>query len=96
MRALAPMIIAGRGVKQDPVQGVALLTHAAERGSAEAEKELFDIYLKGASRILANKPEAMKWLAMSARHGDVDAMNNLGHMSMNAAMADRNLVDGYC
>jgi TPR repeat protein len=38
----------------------------------------------------------MKWLAMSARHGDVDAMNNLGHMSMNAAMADRNLVDGYC
>ena len=96
MRALAPMIIAGRGVKQDPVQGIALLTRAAERGSAEAEKELFDIYLNGAPQIPANKPEAMKWLAMSARHGNVDAMSNLGHMSMNAAMADRNLVDGYC
>ena len=96
VRALAPMIIAGRGVKQDPVQGIALLTRAAERGSAEAEKELFDIYLNGAPQIPANKPEAMKWLAMSARHGNVDAMSNLGHMSMNAAMADRNLVDGYC
>src|SRR5271166_5865139 len=93
MRARAPMIIAGRGVKQDPVQGI---SRAAERGSAEAEKELFDIYLNGAPQIPANKPEAMKWLAMSARHGNVDAMNNLGHMSMNAAMADRNLVDGYC
>ncbi len=96
MRALAPMIIAGRGVKQDPVQSIAILTPAAERGSAETEKELFDIYLNGAPQIPANKPEAMKWLAMSARHGDVNAMSTLGHMSMNAAMADRNLVDGYC
>ncbi len=96
MRALAPMIIAGRGVKQDPVQGVALLTRAAERGSAEAEKELFDLYLNGAPHIPANRPEAMKWLAMSARHGDISAISNLGHMSINAAMAERNLVEGYC
>jgi len=96
MRALAPMIIAGRGVKQDAAQGIALLSRAAEKGSAEAEKELFELYLNGAPHIPANKPEAMKWLVMSARHGDVDAMNNLGYMSMTASMADRDLVGGYC
>ncbi len=59
MRALAPMIIAGRGVKQDPAQGVALLNRAAEKGSPEAEKELFDLYLNGAPQIPVNRPEAM-------------------------------------
>jgi TPR repeat protein len=96
MRALAPMIIAGRGAKQDPAQGLALLTRAAEMGSTEAENELFQLYQSGAPNIPANRAEAMKWLTMSARHGNIDAMNNLGYKSISASMNERNLIEGYC
>jgi TPR repeat protein len=96
MRALAPMIIAGRGAKQDPAQGLVLLTRAAELGSTEAENELFQLYQSGAPNIPANRAEAMKWLTMSARHGNVDAMNILGYKSISASVNERKLIEGYC
>ncbi|MDB5515219.1 MAG: hypothetical protein JWQ17_1977, partial [Tardiphaga sp.] len=100
MRALAPMIIRGRGVKQDPVTGLALLTRAAEQGSSGAEQDLSQLYLNGAPGVAVNRPEALKWLAVSARHGNVDAMVNLGFMSMNTPIGvpstERNLAEGFC
>jgi TPR repeat protein len=100
MRALAPMIIRGRGIKQDPAQGLAMLTRAAENGSSGAEQDLSQLYLSGAPGVPANRPEALRWLAASARHGNVDAMVSLGYMSMNTPIgvssSERNLAEGFC
>lgn len=100
MRALGPMYIAGRGVKQDLATGLGLLKLSVEKGSSDAEKDLSQLYLNGAPGLPANRPEAMKWLAVSAGHGNVDAMLSLGYMSMNSPMGApssmRNLALGYC
>jgi TPR repeat protein len=100
MRALGPMYIGGRGVQQDPVLGLGMLKSAAEKGSSDAEKDLSQLYLNGAPGVPANRPEAMKWLAVSARHGNVDAMLNLGYMSMSkpigAPSGQSNLAEGFC
>ena len=100
MRALGPMIIRGRGVKQDPATGLAMVKRAAEKGSFDAEKDLFQLYLDGAPGVPVNRPEAMKWLAASARHGNVDAMLNLGYMSMSTPIgtpsSQADLAEGYC
>ncbi len=100
MRALGPMIIRGRGVKQDPVAGLAMVKRAAEKGSSDAEKDLFQLYLDGAPGVPVNRPEAMKWLAVSARHGNVDAMLNLGYMSMSTPigtpLSQADLAEGFC
>jgi uncharacterized protein len=96
MRALAPMIMAGRGTKQQPPLGLAMLQRAADKGSSEAEKDLAQLYLNGTPGVAADRPQALKWLAVSARHGNVDAMVDLGHMSVNAPIDGRNLAKGYC
>jgi hypothetical protein len=96
MRALGPMYIGGRGVKQDPAIGLGMLQRAAEMGSSDAETDLSQLYLNGAPGVPVNRPEAMKWLGASARHGNADAMLNLGYMSVTASIAERNLADGFC
>jgi TPR repeat protein len=100
MRALGPMIIGGRGVTQDPASGLAMIKHAAEKGSSDAEKDLSQLYLNGAPGVPANRPEALKWLAVSARHGNVDAMLNLGYMSMSTPIgtpsSQADLAEGFC
>jgi TPR repeat protein len=100
MRALGPMIIGGRGVTQDPASGLAMIKRAAEKGSSDAEKDLSQLYLNGAPGVPANRPEALKWLAVSARHGNVDAMLNLGYMSMSTPIgtpsSQADLAEGFC
>ncbi len=100
MRALGPMIIGGHGIKQDPAAGLAMIKRAADKGSFDAEKDLSDLYLRGAPGVTASRPEALKWLAASARHGNVDAMLNLGYMSMNTPIGvpstQADLAEGYC
>jgi uncharacterized protein len=96
MRALAPMYVGGRGVKQDPAIGLSMLKHAAELGSSDAETDLSQLFLNGAPGVPANRPEAMKWLGASARHGNADAMLSIGYMSATASIADRDLVVGFC
>ena len=100
MRALAPMIIGGRGTRQDPALGLSLLKRAAEQGSSAAERDLSQLYLNGAPGVPANRGEALKWLGVSARHGNVDAMLSLGYMSMSTPIgvpsSEANLAEGYC
>ncbi len=91
MRALGPLYIGGRGVKQDPAAGLDLLRRAAEKGSTGAEIDLSQLYLNGAPGVAKSRPEAMKWLAASANHGNVEAMVNLGYMSMNESVET-----GFC
>jgi len=100
MRALGPMVIRGRGAKQDLAEGLGLLKRAAELGSSGAEIDLSRLYLLGAPGVPANRPEAKKWLASSAVHGNVDAMTTLGFMGFNtpgdAPPGERNVADGFC
>ncbi len=91
MRALGPMYIGGRGIKQDPATGLDLLRHAAEKGSTGAEIDLAQLYLNGAPGVPQNRPEALKWLAASASHGNRDAMVNLGYMALHDSV-----VTGFC
>jgi TPR repeat protein len=96
MRALGPMYIGGRGVDRDPTRGLGLLKRAVDKGSSDAEEDLSQLYLNGAPGVSANRPEAIKWLGTSARHGNVDAMLKLGYMSVSASMDARNLTEGFC
>ena len=100
MRALGPMIIRGRGARQNLGQGLEMLKRAAALGSSGAEIDLSRLYLLGAPGVPANRPEAKKWLAASASHGNVDAMTTLGFMGFNtpgdAPPGERNVADGYC
>jgi len=96
MRALAPMIIGGRGTKQDPTAGLAMLKSAAEKGSTEAEQDLSQLYLNGAPGIAADRPEAMRWLRQSAGHGNADAMFSYGYMAMTAPIKGKDVAEGYC
>ena len=93
-------VLSPYGVKQDLATGLGLLKQAVDKGSSDAEKDLSQLYLNGAPGLPANRPEAMKWLAVSAGHGNVEAMLSLGYMSMNSAMgapsSTRNLALGYC
>jgi TPR repeat protein len=100
MRALGPMYIRGRGVKQDPALGLDLLKRAVEKGSTGAANDLSRLYLLGAPGVPANRSEALKWIAVSASRGNVDAMVTLGYMSMNTPggvpSSERNVAQGFC
>ena len=100
MRALGPMYIRGRGVKQDPALGLDLMKRAVEKGSTGAAADLCRLYLLGAPGVPANRNEALKWIAVSANRGNVDAMLTLGTMSMNTPAgvpsSERNLAQAFC
>jgi TPR repeat protein len=73
---------------------------AAEQGSSDAEKDLSQLYLLGAPGVPADRHEAMRWLAVSAGHGNVEAMSTLGYMSLTTPMgvpsSERNVAQGFC
>jgi TPR repeat protein len=96
MRALGPMYIGGRGVKQDPALGLDMMRRATEKGSTGAETDLANLYLNGAPGVPKDRPEALKWLTSSARHANIEAMVNLGYMSVNASGSEKDLAAGYC
>jgi len=100
MRALGPMIVRGRGVKQDPAAGLALMRRAASLGSAGAERDIAQLYLLGAPGVAADYGQYRHWLAASAQHGDVDAMTSLGYAFLNGpangTSRDRDVMQGYC
>jgi TPR repeat protein len=100
MRALGPMIIRGRGVKQDPSQGLAMLERAASLGSSSAEEDLFRLYMLGAPGVPANRTESLKWLAASARHGDAESMITLGYSLLNTPIGvssnERDVTQSFC
>jgi TPR repeat protein len=100
MRALGPLYIRGRGVKQDPALGLDMMKRAVEKGSTGAANDLSRLYLLGAPGVPASGPESLKWLAVSARRGNADAMVTLGYMSMTTPAgvpsSERNLAQAFC
>ena len=77
MRALGPMYIRGRGVRQDPAAGLDLMKRAVEKGSSGAANDLSHLYLLGAPGVPANRIESLRWISdlgkSRQRRGDVDA-----------------------
>ena len=72
MRALAPMMIRGRGTEQNPQAGIALLLKAAEQGKGgEIEQQIADLYLIGTNGLAADHEEGMKWYAIAASRGAI-------------------------
>jgi TPR repeat protein len=101
MRALGPMVIRGRGVKQDPALGLDMMKRAVEKGSTGAANDLSRLYLLlGAPGLPASRPESLKWLAVSAGRGNAEAMLTLGYMSMTTPAgvpsSERNVAQASC
>jgi TPR repeat protein len=89
MRALAPMMIRGRGVAQNPQAGIALLLKAAGQGTGgDIEFQIADLYLIGTNGLAADHEEGMKWYAVSASRGNVRAMATLAGLWENEPMMD--------
>jgi TPR repeat protein len=80
MRALADMAIYGRGGPRNPQEGLALLHRAADKGSALAEQDLADLYLLGAPGVPLDTHQGFRWMAISAQHGNLEAMEQLGSL----------------
>ena len=100
MRALGPMIIRGRGARPDLTAGLGILKRAAGLGPPARNSDLSQLYLLGAPGVPADRTEAKKWLAVSAAHGNLDAMTKLGFMGFNtpigAPSTERNVAEGIC
>ncbi len=98
MRALGPMIVRGRGVKQDPAAGVALMRRAFELGATGAAGDLAQIYLLGATGLPADRGQHLNWMQAAARRGDSEAMLSIGYAAMNppGTSTDRDLALSFC
>jgi len=98
MRALGPMIVRGRGVKQDPTAGLALMRRAFDLGSTGAAGELAHLYLLGAPGLPADRGQFLNWMQASARRGDSEAMLSIGYAAMNppGTSTDRDLTLSFC
>ena len=81
MRVLAPMMIRGRGMAQDPQAGIALILKAAERSTdGETEYQIAQLYLIGTNGLAPDRAEALKWYARAASRGHVFSMALLGSL----------------
>ena len=98
MRALGPMIVRGRGVKQDPAAGVALMRRAFDLGATGAAGDLAHLYLLGAPGLPADRGQFLDWMQAAARRGDSEAMLSIGYAAMNppGTATDRDLTLSFC
>ncbi len=74
---LAHLYREGLGVAPDAQEAAALLTKAAEAGSAVAAGALGKLYLDG-DGVLQDAGAAQTWLRRAAQHGDAAAQRELG------------------
>ena len=98
MRALGPMMIRGRGTRQDPPAGLALMKRAFDLGATGAAADLADLYLLGAPGLPADRAQSLNWMQAAARRGDSEAMLSIGYAAMNppGTSTDRDLTMSYC
>ena len=74
---LAHLYQEGLGVNPDAPRAIALLTKAADAGSAEAAGRLGKLYLDG-DGVLQDVGAARRWLTRAAQAGDAAAQRELG------------------
>ena len=91
MFALGQLHLSGDfGVKQDPVQGVALLRSAADKGSGRAKNALGICYRKGIG-VGRDEKEAFRYFTQAVADGSVEAIGNLGVLYMYGEGTAKNL-----
>ena len=96
MRALGDMMLYGRGGPRDPQAALALLRRASEKGSTFAELDLGIFYLQGAPGVPQNIPEAFRWIIASAKHGNLESMEQLGSLYLHTEdRASRDPAEAY-
>jgi TPR repeat protein len=92
MLVLAPMVMRGRGVDQDPAAGIALLRQAGEKSQdGETAYKIAELYLVGTNGMPRDHEEAMRWYTIAASRGHVFSMATLGGLWENQPWAD--LID---
>ena len=98
MRALGPMILRGRGVKQDLIGGVSLMRRAFDLGATGAAADLARVYLLGAPGLPPDRAQYLNWMQAGARRGDAEAMLAIGYAAMNPPgnSTDRDLTLSFC
>ena len=98
MRALGPMIVRGRGVKQDLVAGVSLMRRAFDLGATGAAADLARVYLLGAPGLPPDRGQYLNWMQTAARRGDLEAMLSIGDAAMNppGSSTNRDLTLSFC
>ncbi len=74
---LAVLLLQGKGVAEDPAQGIALLTKAATQGSAFAKYRLGTCYQQGEG-VPQDYATCVDWYRQAADEGYGPAINNLG------------------
>ena len=72
--AAIPSLHAQGAAGADPAK----IKEAAERGNAEAQNKLGELYAKGASGLKRDVKEALKWYRKAADQGNARALYNLG------------------
>jgi TPR repeat protein len=93
MRVLAPMMIRGRGMEQDPQAGIALLLKAAGQSKGgDVEYQIADLYLIGTNGLTRDHEEGMNWYTIAASRGSLDAMATLSGLWENEPMMDLSKV----
>jgi hypothetical protein len=65
--------LSGLGVGEDTARGLALLMHAAQDGSVEAQSALSLLYKEGGLGIPSSQHEAIKWAGQAAARGDKES-----------------------
>lgn len=89
MLVLAPMMIRGRGVDQNPAGGIALLRQAGEQSKdGETAYKIAELYLVGTNGLPHDHEEAMRWYTLAASRGHVFSMATLGGLWQNRPMND--------
>ena len=70
------------GIKADPERALEMFQYAALNfGNADAQYNLAQLYLDGADGVLVKDPrQAVRWLALAADKGHLQAQALLGHM----------------
>jgi hypothetical protein len=77
------------GVEKEPVDAVSLCRKSAERGAAEAQADLANMYLTG-DGVERNPAEAAKWFQKAVAQGQADAAFQLRTMYWNGDGVERN------
>jgi TPR repeat protein len=89
MLVLAPMMIRGRGVDQNPAAGIELLRRAGEKSQdGETAYKIAELFLVGTNGMPRDHEEAMRWYAIAASRGHVFSIATLGGLWENRPFAD--------
>jgi|ERR1017187_8580650 TPR repeat protein len=73
----------GQGVQKDDAKAVFWFRKAADRGNADAQEKLGEMYESGSGGLAKDDAPAVPWFRKAAEQGNAEAQSNLGVMYQN-------------